>query len=111
MVTRPPLPIFENRDDARRYLFSVWAFFGGGALLISGLVVSIPVAGALPRLFVASGVLLALAGQALYLALNARVWSRHYPNDPWDWRTARGFYEGTFRSTLSRARAMAKGHG
>ena len=110
MTTRPPLPIFENRDDAKRYLMAIGAVVAGVALLLVALLASIPLGGALPFLMASAGILLALAGQALYLALNARVWARHYPNDPWDWRTARGFYEGTFRQTVTRARAMARGH-
>ncbi|MBI2706555.1 MAG: hypothetical protein HYX32_14880 [Actinobacteria bacterium] len=108
MGPRPPLPIFENREDARRYLMAVWSVVGGMVLLIAGVLLSLPIAGALPYLVVMAGFALALAGQALYLALNARVWARHYPNDPWDWRTARGFYEDTLRATLVRARAMAR---
>ena len=110
MTARPQLPIFENRDDARRYLMAIRAVVAGVFVLLAGVVISFPLGGGiLPILLASAGILLALAGQALYLALNARVWTRHHPNDPWDWRTARGFYEGTFRETVARARAMSRG--
>lgn len=109
MASRAPLPIFENSDDAKRYLVSFRAIVTGGVVVVMGALASFPLGNnPVPVLLASTGVLLALAGQALYLSLNARVWARHYPDDPWDWRTARGFYEGTFRETLARARAMAK---
>ena len=109
MNAKPPLPIFENAGDAKRYLTSFRSIVGGAVVTLVGVLLSVPMGNdPVPVLLVTTGVLLALAGQALYLSLNARVWARHYPDDPWDWRTARGFYEGTFRATLARARAMAR---
>ncbi len=76
--------------------------------MIGGVALSLVVSGALPVLMAAAGICTVLGGQALYLNLNARVWTRHYPKDPWDWRSARGFYEGSFTDTVARARAMAR---
>jgi hypothetical protein len=108
MTDDRPLPLFETPADARRYLQAA------GAIIVSGALVVVAV---LAWLFLGStigvaGLLLALgfalAGQVLYLVLCAGVWARHRPNDPWDWRSARAFHEGSLTATIDRARRVAR---
>jgi hypothetical protein len=107
-MTDPPLPVFETADDARHYLRAAVAMGASGVLVVVAVLawlVAGPPAGTVGLVL---ALVCGLAGQIIYLALCARIWQRYRPDSAWDWRSARGFHEGSITATLQRARQVAK---
>jgi hypothetical protein len=108
MAESAPLPVFETPDDARHYLRAAVAVTASGALVVVAVAAWLLGGPGLGAVGLVLALLCGLAGQVIYLTLCARIWQRHRPDTAWDWRTARGFHEGSITATLRRARQVAK---
>ena len=102
-----PLPLFETPDDARRYLWAAAAVAVSGGLVVLAVVAWLFFGSQIGAVGLLLAVGIGLAGQVTYLVLCARIWERHRPDDRWDWRSARGFHEGSITATIQRARRVA----
>jgi hypothetical protein len=107
MADARPLPLFETPEDARRYLRAAAAIVISGALVVVAVVAWLFFGSQIGTVGLLAALAFGLAGQIFYLVLCARIWERHRPTDRWDWRSARGFHEGSIRATIQRARQVA----
>jgi hypothetical protein len=103
-----PLPLFETPDDARRYLTAVGAIALSGGLVVVAVLLWLFFGSQVGATGLVLALVAALVGQVVYLVLCARIWTRHHPQQAWDWRSARGFHEGSLRATVQRARRVAR---